>query len=138
MTTATQLNDLTKLELLAAAEQFGVDAKSSMSKGDLVAALDLDGVTIELIRGFAPVEDDESAEAPVEIEEAPAEEADDEEEDVHLLRMTRTNGTYEIRGYVFKRDHPFALVKESDADYLIEVDGGFRVASPKEAREYYS
>lgn len=140
MTTAVNaLNDLTKAELLAAAEQFGVDVKPSLSKTDLIAALELDGVTLELIRGFAPAEDEDAdVEAPVELEEVADEEAPDEEEDVHLIKMTRLNGTYEIRGYVFKRDHPFALVKESDADYLIEVDGGFRVASPKEAREYYS
>jgi hypothetical protein len=30
------------------------------------------------------------------------------------------------------------LVAEKDADYLIEHDGGFRMASPKEAKEFYS
>jgi hypothetical protein len=52
--------------------------------------------------------------------------------------MIRANNTYQIRGYTFKQSHPFALVKEKDADYLIEVDGGFRMASPKEAREFYA
>lgn len=130
------LNVYTKAELLAAAEQFGVDVKPSASKGDIIAALDLDGVNKELIEGFNTVDDD----APVEDAPVPAEaevEAE-EEEDMVLVRMTRTNGTYQIRGYTFKRDHPFGLVKESDADFLIEEHEGFRMASPKEAREYYS
>jgi hypothetical protein len=54
-----------------------------------------------------------------------------------LVKMTRRNWSYQTRGYYFTRDHPFQLVAEDDADYLVEEDGGFQIASPKEAREYY-
>lgn len=131
------LATLTKDELGAAADQFGVEVKRSMSKADLVQRLAEDGVTLELIRGFDAVEDEEEPVEDFIDEPAPVVEEDDDAELV-LVRMIRANNTYQIRGYTFKADHPFALVKEKDADYLIERDGGFRMASPKEAREYYS
>lgn len=129
------LTSLNKEELLAAAEQFGVEFKRAMSKADLVQRLAEDGVTLELIRGLAPAEEDEPEE--IVVEAAPVVEEDDDDELV-LVRMIRANATYQIRGYTFKSDHPFALVKEKDADFMIEHDGGFRMASPKEAREFYS
>lgn len=132
------LTTLTKDELLAASEQFGVELKRSMSKSDLVQRLAEDGVTLSLIRGFNDNQDDDE-ESEDDFEDAApavAEEVDDE--DLVLVRMIRANNTYQIRGYTFKREHPFALVTETDADYLIEHDGGFRMASPKEAKEFYN
>lgn len=133
------LNTLTKEELLAASDQFGVDdVKRSMNKAELVQRLAGDGVTLSLVQGLTGAQDDEEEpedDEPVE-ENSPAAE-EDEEENLVLVRMIRANNTYQIRGYTFKLDHPFALVKEGDADYLIENDGGFRMASPKEAREFY-
>lgn len=55
-----------------------------------------------------------------------------------LLKMTRENFSYEVRGYRFSKDHPFVAVNAEDADWLIENEDGFRPASPKEAREFYS
>lgn len=134
------LEEYTKEELLAFGEQFGVDVKKTMNKAAIVEAFNEDGVTPEIIDAerarqeeAAPVEefDDEP------VVEA-AEEDEDEDDDLILVRMIRANNTYEIRGYTFRATHPFALVKEKDADYLIERDGGFRMASPKEAKEFYS
>lgn len=134
------LATLTKDELGAAADQFGVEVKRSMSKADLVQRLAEDGVTLSLITGFKTVDDDDAEEdAEEEIApEAPVVDEDDDDENLVLVRMIRANNTYQIRGYTFKLSHPFALVKEEDADYLIEHDGGFRMASPKEAREFYN
>lgn len=134
-----------KAELLAYAETFGTEVNKTISKKDLAARLAEDGITIELIKSYSKDADDYDADAlglqtlaPGELEETAPEADTDEGEDLVLLKMIRTNRTYQIRGYTFKTDHPFALVTEDDADYLIEVDGGFRIASPKEARAYYS
>jgi len=131
---------MTKNELLAVAEQFGTDAKPSMKKDDILALLTEDGVDDALIASALGDADDDEAEdfAPVvEVEQAAPVE-DEEDEDLVLVRMIRANNTYEIRGHKFTAQHPYALVNVKDADYLIEVDGGFRMASPKEAREFYS
>lgn len=138
------LDDFTKDELLAYGEQFGVEVRASMTKAAILAEFQQDGVTFELVTGFKEDTDDERLEAgvqpaaPGELEATASAAEVEDEDDLILVKMTRKNYTYEIRGYRFNREHPYALVKESDADYLIEVDGGFRLASPKEAREFYS
>lgn len=55
-----------------------------------------------------------------------------------LMKMERENPRYDIRGHKFTQDHPFALVDENDAEYIIENVEGFRYATPKEARDFYS
>jgi len=81
-----------------------------------------------------PVE--EKVEQPAAVEEAEVEEQ--EEDNLVLIRMTRHNYSYEVRGYKFTREHPFGLVTEEDADYLVEVEGGFQMATPSEARSFYN
>jgi hypothetical protein len=134
-----KLSDMTKDELLAVAEQFGADeVKKSDNKGEIIAKLAEDGIDDEFLAGSEdPNADDADVYGALEPA-APAAPVEEDDEDLVLVKMIRANNTYEIRGHVFKLAHPFALVKEADADYLIEVDGGFRLASPKEAREFYS
>lgn len=90
----------------------------------------------------APVAFVEPAEEPSKpVEQAPVVEEDEEEapaDDLVLIRMTRHNYSYEVRGYKFTREHPFGLVTEEDADYLVEVEGGFQMATPSEARSFYN
>lgn len=139
------IDDYTKDELLAVAEQFGTEVKSSISKRDLVTRLEEDGINVEIIQAYKADTEEDLIEAglqplaPTEVIEAPAAAPVEEEDDnLVLVKMTRHNYTYEVRGHRFTREHPFALVTEEDAEYLTEVEGGFRYASPKEAREYYS
>jgi hypothetical protein len=54
-----------------------------------------------------------------------------------LLKMNRENGTFTVRGYKFTKQHPYALVKADDAEYIVENIEGFYYASPKEAQEFY-
>lgn len=133
------LDDYTKDELLAHAEEFGVEVRAHQTKAAIIAAFQQDGVTVELIKGFtAPVvEADEDEEIVETVEPTPAP-VEDDDESLVLVKMIRKNASYEVRGYRFTREHPYGLVSEDNADYLIEEDGGFRMASPKEAREFYS
>lgn len=59
-------------------------------------------------------------------------------DDVTLIKMTRNNPVYEVRGYRFERSHPFVLVKDEDVDFLIEVEGGFTVAKKSEIEAFYN
>jgi hypothetical protein len=54
-----------------------------------------------------------------------------------LIRMDRENPTFQIRGYKFTQQSPFALVTEEDAEYLVDLNEGFYYATPKEAAEFY-
>jgi hypothetical protein len=135
----TTLKDLTRAELIAAGDMFGSNTNPAMNKADLVKELESDGVTYEdyiaLVNAASDAEDPavlpQLDDAPLENKvEAPA-------DSDFLLKMTRKNFTYQVRGYQFTKQHPFALVSEDDADYLIEEVGGFRPATPKELAQFY-
>lgn len=57
--------------------------------------------------------------------------------DTVLLKMNRDNPRYDVRGYKFTREHPFALVDSTNAEFIVENVEGFVYATPKEAREFY-
>lgn len=123
--------ELTREELFAAAEFFGADYKKTDSKKTVVESLEGFGVTVEEYNKFFNVEQEDSADVVV-----PPVKTIDPSTAV-LIRMDRRNPTYEIRGHVFTQQHPFALVGEEDANWILENEKGFRIASPKEAKEFY-
>lgn len=55
-----------------------------------------------------------------------------------LVKMDRQNPHYEVCGKVFTKDHPFVLMSEVEAQRIFDTEHGFRVATPREASEYYS
>lgn len=127
---------LKKEDLLKIADDYGVEVKPNDTKAVIIAALGEDGVTWDDVaksdKTVAAIDADLK-------EEQAAKEAEEKEAQPKvLLKMLRANGTYEIRGYVFKKDHPFALVAEEDAEFIVENDSeGFRYATPKEAQSFY-
>ncbi len=58
-------------------------------------------------------------------------------EEKTLLKMTRNNPVYEVRGYRFTRNMPYVYVNNVDVDFLIEVEGGFTVAKPSEVEKFF-
>lgn len=133
--------ELSHTELNEVAAAFGVDFEKQANKNEKLSELAENGVTVDMwneINGAAeePDEEDSPSATTPPVEAPKTEEAQPEQEKV-LIKMTRFNNTYHIRGYQFSRQHPFALVSESDADYLCRVDGGFQMATPGEAREFY-
>lgn len=126
---------LKKEELLEVAEEFGTDVDKSDSKAVIIAALVEDGVTFDdaakFVNSVGEVAEEVKAEAVA--EKAAAKEA----EEKVLLKMTRANGTYQVRGVTFRKSHPFALVPESDAEWILENEEGFRTATPREAQDFY-
>ena len=126
---------LKKEDLLKIAEEFGTDAKSTDTKAVIIAALAEDGVTWEQAAKL----DQQVAEKDAELREEKkvADAQAKSEEPQALLRMNRANPTYEIRGYRFTKDHPFSVVAESDAEWIVENVEGFRYATPREAQEFY-
>lgn len=138
----TKFEDLTVNELKAVAEAFAVDLGDKKKKADIIDEIEALGVTFETYKAQLAPDDDEDEtlelaaldETPLDAEPEPAPVEDEEE--LVLLKMTRKNYTYEVRGYRFSQDNPYALVSEEDADYLL--DKGFRIAGPKELREFYA
>lgn len=136
----SNFNELNKEELKAVADQFGstID-KVRFTKAQIIATLTEDGVTPQLYNSIlAPADPDlaELDDAPLDRPAASPTEGVDEDELV-LMRMTRKNHSYEVRGYRFTQQHPFVLVSEDDAEYLTSKGGGFRPATRKEIKEFY-
>jgi hypothetical protein len=55
-----------------------------------------------------------------------------------LIKMERKNPTFQAYGVTFTREHPYAIVNESTAQDIIDNYEGFRLASPAEAKAFYS
>ncbi len=125
--------DLEPAELEQVVKDFDLELPTRKTKNSLVSTLDKGGVTwedYENLYGAAPVEVEEEK-----IEEVKKKESN---EPTVLLRMTRENPVFQERGYEWTRTHPFQVVKESDAEFLISTYEGFRPALPSEVKEYYS
>jgi len=130
-----ELIDLKKEELLKAADAFGVDVKPTDTKKVIVDELVESGIDIEAYNKFFAVEEDDSVE-----EDSAAVVVNNTQKavlDGVLMKMTRANASYEVRGYKFTREHPFAVVDRKNADWIFENERGFVMATPKEAESYY-
>lgn len=55
-----------------------------------------------------------------------------------LVKMERKNPTYQTFGITFTREHPYAVVNEDLAQRIIDMEEGFRMASPSEVKAFYS
>lgn len=55
----------------------------------------------------------------------------------YLLKMERDNVAFEVAGYRFTKEHPYALVESAAADYILTKEKGFRMAFPSELEEFY-
>ena len=126
---------LKKEDLLKIAEEFGSDVKPSDTKAVIIATLNEDGVTWEQAAALDKQVAEKDAELKAEKASADAQAKAVEEQ--MLLKMTRANPTYEVRGYRFTKVHPFAVVAASDAEWIVDNVEGFRYATPREAQEYY-
>jgi hypothetical protein len=146
-------NDLDVAELRrTAVEDFAVDIKATDNKKTVLAALVEDGVEWEqyaTLKGLNVPEPEPVVEAAPEVETADATIPEPEVEIItatalapspvqkYLIRMERDNVRYDTRGYKFTQEHPYALVNADDANYILEKEIGFRMATPRELEEFY-
>jgi hypothetical protein len=128
--------DLKISELKKVAESFGVEVAGAKSKQEISALLEEEGITYQMYAKFAGAEKEE-IEVP-EFEKQKREKKAVKKEDAVLVRMDRDNHSYQALGYTFTREHPFVAMSESDAQKIFDTQSGFRLATPREAQEYYS
>ncbi len=121
-------------ELRKVADTFGVDISDVKTKQEISALLEEEGITFQMYNKFSNVEKEE-VEVP-EIEKKKREKVLKSENSV-LVKMERSNHSYQIVGYTFSQDHPFVAMSESDAQRIFDTQQGFRLATPREAQEYY-
>jgi hypothetical protein len=121
-------------ELKQIAEDFGVSAEELKNKKDLIAALTEEGVSWSVYqKTIKDIEDNTE-----EIEVLPKLDINKlDSKDKVLVKMERANYRYDIMGYTFTKEHPFVAMSEDDAQAIFDKEEGFRIATPKEAQEYY-
>lgn len=122
-------------ELRKIAEDFAVDTEGLKNKADIIAALAEEGVTFAV---YAKTVDLQEEEAEMDEDEVLPKPDKSQSKDNVLVRMTRSNFRYDIMGYTFTKDHPFVAMKEDDAQKIFDVEEGFRLATPREAQDYYN
>lgn len=130
----TTFREYNKNDLLEICNEFGVEVNKNATKEELLANLAEDGVEHSLYLSMHP----ELAPDYVEPEVPAVEDVKVETSEKILLKMTRPNRTYEVRGVRFTQRNPYALVSEEDAEFLINKVGGFQPAMPREVEAYYA
>lgn len=130
--TLSENTDENKALLQKVATEFGVEVRANAKAETIIAALEEDGISWEMavqhVNELAPID--------AAYQEAAADRRANGPKE--LVKMERLNRSYEVRGVVFTKEHPYALVAEEDAEWITENEEGFRYASPKEAKEFYS
>ena len=119
-------------ELKGLAESFGVDIENAKTKKELIAALTEEGVTYESYAKFAGAETVE-----LKIDKKKEKEILKPQKTI-LVKMDRMNHSYQAMGYTFTQQHPFVAMSEDDAQRIFDTQTGFRMATPREAQEFYS
>jgi hypothetical protein len=124
-------------ELKKIAEEFAVDVKNLKNKTDIIASLAEEGVTFSVYEKTLEkiqdeiIPDTEEVVSKFDLKEGLS-------KDAVLVKMERANFRYDILGYTFTKEHPFITMSEKDAQKIFDVEEGFRLATPREAQEFYS
>lgn len=122
-------------EIKKVAEDFGVDIESVKSKSDIIAALAEEGVTWAIYQKTIK----DVADAAEEIEVLPKfDPKKNQDKDAVLVKMERANFRYDTMGYTFTQQHPFVAMDEDTAQEIFDKEEGFRLATPKEAQDFYN
>jgi hypothetical protein len=122
-------------DLKKVAETFGVDLDGSKTKPEIIALLEEEGITYQMYNKFTEAEKEE-IEIP-EIEKKKREAKIMKTINAVLVKMDRANHSYNVGPYTFTQEHPFVAMSESDAQSIFDTQAGFRLATPREAQEYY-
>ena len=128
--------DLKITELRKVAETFGVDTEGSKTKQEVIALLEEEGISFQMYDKFTNTEKQE-IEVP-EIEKKKRETKIMKTTNSVLVKMERSNHSYQTLGYTFSTEHPFVAMAEADAQRIFDTQDGFRLATPREAQEYYA
>jgi hypothetical protein len=129
-------SDLKISELKKAAESFGVDLDGSKTKTEIVALLEEEGITYQMYDKFTNVEKQDIEIS--EVEKKQREKKIMKTENSVLVKMERGNHSYQAMGHTFTQEHPFVAMPESDAQGIFDTQQGFRLATPREAQDFYA
>ena len=128
--------DLKVTELKKVADSFAIDVSTLKSKQEIIAALQEEGITYQMYAKFDNAEKEE-LQVP-EAEKKKRESKVMKTTNQVLVKMERNNHSYQIGNYIFTAEHPFMAMSETEAQKIFDSEFGFRIATPREAQEYYA
>lgn len=112
-------------ELQKAAHLFEIEITESDTKKEIISKLQESGKTYAMYKRFTEGEEE------VETGEL-------DFKSTMLLKMTRQNPSFEVLGYRFTTTHPFQVMPQEDAQKVMDLYDGFVIATPDEAKSFYS
>jgi hypothetical protein len=122
------LTSLNKEELTKLAAKADVEFDGDETKNQMIAKLKENNVGYEFYKKAFLEEEEDDTDGNAALFNS---------SDV-LIKMERKNPTFQAYGVSFTREHPYAIVNESTAQDIIDNYEGFRLASPAEAKAFYS
>lgn len=129
-------SDLKVTELRKIADSFGVETEGLKTKQEIIATLEEEGISYQM---YAKFDGSEKQEIKVsEMEKVQREKKIMKVSNSVLVKMERMNHSYQTSGYTFTSEHPFVAMSEADAQRIFDTQPGFRLATPREAQEYYA
>lgn len=121
-------------ELRKVADTFAVEHETAKNKADLIALLAEEGVSFDMYNKFTEAEKVEA-----EVDDRPVSKAPEAlSVGQVLVKMERMNPRYDVNEFTFTQDNPFIVMTEKKAQEIFDTQQGFRLATPKEAQEFYS
>jgi len=138
MTRGSQMSftDLKVTELRKVAEAFAIDVSGLKSKPEIIAAIEEEGITYQMYSKFDSTQKEE-----IKVPEAEKQKREKKIMNTAnqvLVKMERNNHSFQIGEYVFTAEHPFIAMSETEAQKIFDSEFGFRIATPREAQEYYA
>ena len=116
------------------ADTFAVEHETAKNKADLIALLAEEGVSFDMYNKFTEAEKVEA-----EVDDRPVAKAPEAlSVGQVLVKMERMNPRYDVNEFTFTQDNPFIVMTEKKAQEIFDTQQGFRLATPKEAQEFYS
>jgi hypothetical protein len=129
--------DLKITELRKVADSFAIDASGLKTKPEIIAALQEEGITYQMYAKFDTAEKQDIEVPEIEKKKRESKIMGKTANQV-LVKMERNNHSYQVGVYQFTQEHPFLAMSESEAQKIFDTEAGFRLATPREAQEYYA
>lgn len=131
-------SNLRKEQLLYAAEFASVQVSDKNTKPEIIAALEEAGFTWSNYEKFINAEERKPGET---LDVKNVESTAVQFNQMVLLKMERKNPTFELLGRRFTSRQPFQVMSADEAQAIIDaaepMGGGFRIATPAEAKSYF-
>lgn len=113
-------------ELQNVAHFFEIEITENDTKKEIIMKLHENGRTYALYKKFTEAQPTGSDDTEIQFGKT------------ILLKMARLNPSFEAYGYKFTKTHPYQVMSQEDAQKIMDTYEGFVIASPDEAKSFYS